>query len=1798
MLKLQYRKVIFNKELSIMLKKILSGVLCLALIGGICMPLTANAAEPNTINAVATAHLDTVWSWDLEKTISEYLPGTYEENVDLMKDNPDYKFNFEGAYRYQLLKEYYPEKFEQLKQYVTNGQWNLSGTALENGDVNVPSPEALFRNVLYGNNYFLDNFGKTSKDIYLPDCFGFGYALPSIMAHSNLIGFSTQKLSWGNSFPNEKLPFDIGVWKGPDGSTALADINQNDYTRAYSSGLRANQETLTRLQNSPIKQITALFGSSGDRGGGTSNLAVQRIIAEQKTNASQNVKVRMAGTSDLMESLTAQDISKLSTYDGEMVMKQHGVGSYSSRVLTKRWNRQAEQLGYAAEVTNVASEYLGTTTYPKAELEAYWTRVIAHQFHDDITGTANATTYKRSYNDLMLSIKQFANEYQSGVSGVVRAMDTTAGAGEVAVVVNTPLAFETAGTVTGTVTMPTETADIKVRDNLGNVVPSQIISKNGNEYKIAFNASVKSLGYKKYIISGVASNSQTNPLTVTANSLSNEKYNVTINANGDISSIFDKELNKELLDTPLRLGIFTNTDQYWAAWELNMSDYAFKTPQNYVGGTPQTVITENGPAKVALKITRTYGKSTFEQTISLSAGGKMVEVDNKVDWQEKASLLKAEFNLAANNPNAVYDLGLGTITRGNNTANKAEVPVQKWADLTHSDQSFGVSIINDSKYGMDKYDNNTMRLTLIHTPRGNYSHHSGFYGSSGQDVQDIGENRFAFAIYGHSGNYANSDVVQLAEQFNQPLNAFQTDSHAGTLGSDYSFGGLNNNNVVIRAIKKAEKSNEIIVRVNEMSGSSQSGIQLSLGAGITSAREVYATEQSIGAATVQDGKLVFDMGRYAVKTFALTLADDGQTGTSLESTALTLPYNTDVYSSNADKDDTDMTYMKEAYPAELVPSTILSGGIQYSTGSKADAQNNAVRANGQTITLPSGYSNLKLLAVSTNGDKSAEFNIGGTSKTLKIADFSEHVALGDIKSLNITGYIKEQIPAFVATHRHTAGKDAIAKTTYMFKYELDVSGASSITLPNDKDIIIFAATLTKEQNKKAECVSALHDQRACTATVKSDISKGITFDGGDVGVALNNNFEEKNMSATSCDISTEQASSGTASLKLSGNDASPGESFTYYTLSTDPIKVKSDTVLSYKFYAGNALGRYANIDMYFETGDPLRDRNNAVDQNGVQMHPKNGRGTVGSWVEIKCNLGNYAAGETITRLMFAYDHPADQGNFAAYIDDLKITSPSDSLEYCVTEYEGITNTGYTDKSFGEFQYALNLGKAITLAPSATDYEIKSATALLTNAYAKLAPIIETATNAVYGKDYSELSGGATAQGDVLANIVDTSRVSFNALDFGVIGTDLIRFNYSAVDSRGSKDTRVIVYKGDTQAGEVLGTLYLPATGSADTYANATLKLKEKLVGQQTICMVFRSENGTFCNLNSLDFTVSMDDYNVEQADQAQKKIARIAKIFSAEQEVDIIDAEDFYNNLSSEQKAMVTNSAELETAKECIERIKLIKNARAYLADNSLGKSHANINTARIYEDSTSPTGYAFRGHLVAPNTAEMARTLQSNNFTYDAWVKFDNLNVGNTLFSKGDRLSTLKIGENGLQFFVYGDNSWTTADVSPAGWTTNEWCHITATYDKQNLKVYFNGELVQTVPCTKSVATSTFNFAVGRCLDKNAGFDGEFATARVFGKALSAAEISNLHKADKGESVTAITAADTRSVLWYDADMAYIAGDVDDDVDVDVNDAFEVLRAAVGVTTLPTLNGFAADYNNNKTIDAQDAFLILKSLK
>lgn len=1027
------------------------------------------------IYAVATTHLDTSWSWDLETTLRDYLPKTFTENFALLEKYPDYTFSFEGSYRYELMEEYYPELFDRLLVYIAQGRWQVAGSAYESGDVNIPSPEAIFRNILYGTSYFREKFGKRSEDIYLPDCFGFGRALPSVAAHANLKGFTTQKLVWSSAYG---VPFDLGVWQGPDGGRIYASLDAGDYNRSLKT-VRKKHSVLRKLRSNMRKYdlpFTSVLHGIGDRGGAPREESVKVVLNEARRNKSSKVDVIPASTDQVfrdMESLlTAEQKAKLPVWNDELVMTDHGAGCYTSRTVSKRWNRRAELLADTAERATATAAVLTGYAYPQEVLDTAWKRIIAHQFHDDITGTSLEVCYKRNWNDYILSLNQFAEEYRAAVACIANEMDTSFAKGTAVVVANP---VQSLGNRTGTVTAELRFADpcehVRVLNAAGDEVAAQVIEKRAKSLVIAFCAEVPSIGYTAYDVrsSGVPC-ALTSDLTVTERTLENAKYTVALDENGDIASVFDKTLNRELLSKPVQLALhdYDGAGTY-PAWELSYKE-VMAPPREYAA-KPSFSIIENGPARIAIETVRHAAGSVFKQIISLDAAGETVNVYNEIDWRSLRTLLKTEFPLTAANKKASYDLGLGVIERMNSRASLYEVPAQNWADITDAGGEFGVSIFSDSKVGWDKPADNTLRLTGIHSPRSAYR--------DAQHMLDFGLNRYSFAVYSHAGSWQNG-TQQAAIEFVQLMNAFVVPASPGRLGTEYSFCSVSDKAVLIRAIKKAQSSDETIVRVNEGEGNDRQAVRLRIGEGITAAREVWATEEERGTAQVESGELVFDIKAFEPKTFALTIKKEKANLCAMKATSLDLPFNLNAVTTNANRAAGALPNGHSLpnghfMPGEQFPMGIICGGVRFQTGSTADGAMNALTCKAQHIPLPPGFTMLHIIAAAFDGDCQAEFVPGGTPVRVKIQSADERPGAWDLLNLGEAGYIKKDTLAWHSTHAHSKDGDVYGKQIYFFKYSFQIpADAREIVLPMDEKIVLLAATVTVDE-PQAVCATELYD---------------------------------------------------------------------------------------------------------------------------------------------------------------------------------------------------------------------------------------------------------------------------------------------------------------------------------------------------------------------------------------------------------------------------------------------------------------------------------------------------------------------------------------------------------------------------------------------------------------------------------------------------------------------------------------------------------------------------------------------------
>ena len=1019
-------------------------------------------SEKGKAYIVSNAHFDTQWNWDVQRSISEFIPKTMNQNFMLFQKYPEYIFNFEGGIKYAWMKEYYPAEFELVKKYIKEGRWHVTGSTWDATDTNIPSPESFTRNILYGQLFYQNELGVKGTDIFLPDCFGFSAILPSIAAHSGLIGFSTQKLMWRTKpfYSNgSKIPFEIGLWEGIDGSKIMLVADAHNYTTKWRNEDLSNSKYLERIvKSSPINTVYHYYGT-GDTGGAPTIESAKTLNNSVKSDGALKI---ISATSDQLykDYLPFAKHPELPEYKGELLMDVHATGCYTSQAAMKLFNRKNELLADAAERAAVAANWLGALTYQKNTLTEAQKRFIWHQFHDDLTGTSIPRAYEFSWNDELISMKQFEDVLTSSVGAISRYLDTNVKGWPL--IIYNPVSFPVSQLVEIALPVELKPTQCAVFNEQNKEVPVQIVVTKDGKAKLLISANVPSCGYVVYDVRKKAPQKVKLVQTYAKqNKIENSVYVVSLDKNGDISSIFDKKNGKELVANgkSLRLALFTeNESSHWPAWEI-MKTVIDKEPISISGDVKISVV-ENGPLRSALCVERTYGDSKFKQYIRLSEGEEADRIDivNEVDWQTTNALLKAEFPLNISNPNATYDIGLGSLTRGNNTDIAYEVYAQSWADITSTDNSYGVSVMNDCKYGWDKPNDNTIRLTLLHTPKTQA-------GYAWQSQQDMGKHHFTYSIVGHKGDYTQSGIVNKAELLNQSPKAFFTEKHKGSLNRSFSLVSSDNENVLIKAIKQAEGSDEYIVRLYETSGKKNQSVTLNFPTNIVSAKETNGIEENIAEASFSANKLKFDIKPFGIKTFKLKLGSTKVSGEKSDSKILDLPCDFKTATYNAFKSDANFDGKGNSYAAELLPKEVDYKGIKFSLKDPDVA--NAIKCRNQMIQLPQGnYKKLYLLVASTGKDLKATFTIDGVKTDLIIPSYT-----GFIGQWGHTGHTQEFLKpvniAYVGTHKHNmlTNKDVPYDFTYMFAVALDVpENAKQLILPDNSKVVVFAATLINDVN--------------------------------------------------------------------------------------------------------------------------------------------------------------------------------------------------------------------------------------------------------------------------------------------------------------------------------------------------------------------------------------------------------------------------------------------------------------------------------------------------------------------------------------------------------------------------------------------------------------------------------------------------------------------------------------------------------------------------------------------------------------
>ncbi|HEY6802501.1 MAG TPA: glycoside hydrolase family 38 C-terminal domain-containing protein, partial [Pyrinomonadaceae bacterium] len=808
------------------------------------------------------------------------------------------------------------------------------------------------------------------------------------------------------------------------------------------------------------------------------------------------LKVISSTAEEMFLNIRAEQLARLPHYQGDLLLTDHSAGSITSQTYQKRWNRKNELLADAAEKASIGAAWLGAREYPQQRLNNAWTLVMGGQFHDVLPGTATPKAFQFSWNDDVIAMNQFAGVLTSATEGIATGLNTqTKGT---AIVVYNPLNIAREDVVEATVSFPTGVPKaLRVVGPDGVEVSSQVVSRDEKEARLLFLAKAPSVGYVVYDVLPEENPVPSSSLKFTSSSLENERYKVQLNNDGDVSSIFDKKLNKELLSSPVRLAIKSDTPAQWPAWNIDWSEQQ-KPPRSYVGGPAKIEVVEAGPVRIALRVTRETEGSKFVQTVRLSAGdaGNRVEFGNVIDWKTSNGNLKATFPLTAANPNATYNWDIGTIERANNDERKYEVPSHQWFDLTDRSGSFGVTVLSDCKNASDKPDDQTLRLTLLRTP--GIAPRAGY---ADQATQDWGHHEFVYGLAAHAGNWRTEQTDWQAQRLNQPLIAFQSSKHAGGLGKTFSILKVNNNRVRVLALKKAEDSDEIVVRIVELDGKPAANVRLAFAGPVVAAREVNGQEQPLGRATINGGQLVTSLGRYQPRTFAVKLAAPSVKLQAPQSEPLSLNYDLAATTIDGEKSSIGFDRKGAALPAEMLPQEFSYAGVRFRLGT--NGQLNALIAKGQTIELQPGTKRIYVLAAAIKDDQKVTFKLGEESEELLVQSWGGFVGQWDNREwkqievqvpprqpppgtpadivaqlqrprtridpygemVGITpGFIKRAPIAWFASHHHNPdGTNEAYAYSYLFAYVLDVpANATTLKLPHNENIRIMAITGSNE----------------------------------------------------------------------------------------------------------------------------------------------------------------------------------------------------------------------------------------------------------------------------------------------------------------------------------------------------------------------------------------------------------------------------------------------------------------------------------------------------------------------------------------------------------------------------------------------------------------------------------------------------------------------------------------------------------------------------------------------------------------
>ena len=799
--------------------------------------------EVPDITAVGHAHIDLAWLWTTDQTRQKGAR-TFSTVMSLMDRFEGYTFTQSQPQLYDWVRQDYPDLFDEIGARVADGRWEPTGGMWVEADCNLSGGEALARQFLLGRTFFKEAFGegRDTPILWLPDVFGYAWSLPQLIKLAGLEYFFTIKVGW-NQY--NRLPFDSFWWQGMDGTKVLTHFSPTPgevegEVSTYNAVASPYQavETWKNAQQKHLHSDLLMSFGHGDGGGGPTAEMMENIREMGQLKAGPNVRHGFAG--DFFKRLEETAGDALPVWNGELYLEYHR-GTYTTQAANKRNNRKAEFGLHDVELlATMASLKAPDYAYPATELDRLWKLVCLNQFHDIIPGTSIAEVYQESdatYADVFASLESLKAEALSAVGGE----------GDGVLLVN-PTNFERTDLIETDIDLPESCVLVDptgVRRTTQKTTGGMLIDAAGLAPLTIVHLGVET---------GRAASDDT--MSVGPDHIENAFLRVELNAAGDITRILDKKVGREVLAKGALANtfqLFEDRPKKWDAWDIDM----FYEDRKWTAEPAHAIaVTETGPLRASIVIERKLMSSTIRQVISLTAKSARLDFRTEVDWQERQMLLKVAFPVDILSPTATYDVQWGNVERPThrNTSwdwARFETCAHKWVDLSEGD--YGVSLLNESKYGHDVADN-VVRLTLLRSP------------VSPDPEADRGHHSFTYALLPHEGKWDRRTIGE-AYQLNDPAIAV-AGSAAGSSNSATPFIACDNPNLVIETVKRAEDGRGIIVRLYE-SFRTRGTSRLVAAFPVGEAAKVNLLEQPIGEVRVVDGAVAFDFRPFEIVTLRL-----------------------------------------------------------------------------------------------------------------------------------------------------------------------------------------------------------------------------------------------------------------------------------------------------------------------------------------------------------------------------------------------------------------------------------------------------------------------------------------------------------------------------------------------------------------------------------------------------------------------------------------------------------------------------------------------------------------------------------------------------------------------------------------------------------------------------------------------------------------------------------------------------------------------------------------------------------------